>query len=359
MSTDSGVFHIIQPAVKTMLLSSIYLRISLRSLASFGCRLLAGLVAAVFVSSKVVWADTNTGSYAVDWQKSSADSAKWQRIPSEQEQYRNSVVGYGVSKRVVLVSVLTNGTITGAEEERCVFDPIFRRGAQLPNDFRGWSLRSESTEKYPLAHLRGTKVYYVLDKDAQTTDIRFESFELVANAYPNYFVGARVPKGGCGTLLMFTRPKVQSVPTPDGIKKYIAMLEREEPSLFLKAICSKRAAAVMRPAFDAELCKRVSGWQYLANKSKVRQFYAGKDWYLVRSYSAPHALILYKIDFVNDRLVPIPGFISVGDGEQYLALGYMMGVDLDGDGVNEMLVYQAGWEWSGYGYLKKTGESWK
>lgn len=279
---------------------------------------------------------------------------------ADEPQYRESVVGYGVNERTMSVSRNDGNSNKTTEEERCVFDPVFRRGAKIPEDYRGWSLSSKSAEKYPVPHLQSLKDYSVLDDKGGSTGIRYEHFEIVMNSYPNFFAGAPVPEKGCGIFLSLPQARVQKASVPVSMSIFSAMLEKQEPKLFLSAVCSAQAKDVMHPHFDPTLCERTKkNSNYLKNKSKVSQFYDGRDWYFVRSYQSPSALVLYRIDFKNEKLTPIPGFIGFGDGEKYLALGYALGVDLDGDGINEILVRQVGWEWSGFGYLKKDGETWK
>lgn len=281
-----------------------------------------------------------------------------QSLASDYEVYASSVIAYGVGVQKV-EGEARGGPKKTVVEERCVFSPMFQRGSRPPGDYRGWSISPDSTKKYPLSHLQKLKSYVVLNEGGLQTDIRYQSFDLVWNSYPNYFVGSPIPKQGCGALLLIadiTQPKSTGRVNSD---LFLSILEKQEKELVSSAICSDAARKVVSPRNSSLDCKSILESADFSKRSSVRLMFDGSDYYLVRSYAQPRSLFMFKMDFEHSRLVPLPAFVGLGDGEQYLYLEYFMSADLDGDGVSEVIVKKNGWEWSGFGYLRKEDGYWK
>lgn len=273
-----------------------------------------------------------------------------------QSDYAKSVVAYGIVKQKM--GIKKNKSKTLRYGNRCVFYPIFKRGAKLPSDYRGWSIRPDSAKKYPLSHLKNLSNYTILDNRAVVTQIKYTTVELTWNNYPNYFVGAPVPRGGCGALLIVNKKKQKKKGKDINIDKYIAILDKNEKSLVISAVCSKAALKVVYPRgmkLDCKMNKKIIS---LKDKSNARYFFDGVHHYLVRTYKQPRSLILFRIDTKKNELTAFPGFIGLGTGESYLHMEYFMYFDIDNDGLNELLVKQYGWEWKGFRYLKRESGYW-
>ena len=175
-----------------------------------------------------------------------------------------------------------------------------------------------------------------------------------------YFVGASVPKGGCGVLLAFNNKGKQKIFKKNlDIEKYVNYLDKNEKILLKRAVCSKRAKDVYYPRKEIFDCRNINILINKKFKTTVKYYFDGKNHYLIRSYKVPNSLILYKIDITKNTLIPIPTYIGAQGGEGYLYMEYLMPFDIDGDGVNDLIVSQYGSEWGGFSYLKMKSGYWK
>lgn len=240
---------------------------------------------------------------------------------------------------------------------RCVFHPLFLQD-------RRFSVM-EIVE-----HLNSLKSYKTYNANGKLTQIRFKAFTLEreTEGYELEYVTARMPNGGCGKYLI---PIVKNPPeaklskkkvfTNEKFSMFSDKLQRNEENLFKVALCSVKNHPKVYLEGNISLCSLAESIKK-SKRNRIYHFYDGKDSYLVRSYvGVLNALVLYKIK--DNDLIPMIGFASNKTEAELRYIDTIVGaIDLDADGINELILYfQSNWEpgMDYYDYIKLKNGVWQ
>lgn len=240
---------------------------------------------------------------------------------------------------------------------RCVFHPLFLQD-------RRFSVM-EIVE-----HLNSLKSYKTYNANGKLTQIRFKAFTLEreTEGYELEYVTARMPNGGCGKYLI---PIVKNPPeaklskkkvfTNEKFSMFSDKLQRNEENLFKMALCSVKNHPKVYLEGNISLCSLAESIKK-SKRNRIYHFYDGKDSYLVRSYvGVLNALVLYKIK--DNDLIPMIGFASNKTEAELRYIDTIVGaIDLDADGINELILYfQSNWEpgMDYYDYIKLKNGVWQ
>lgn len=250
------------------------------------------------------------------------------------------ILAYGVEKRKF--EELVPGTKDRLRwVEKCVFFPI------VDNRIKDSIYRWYSEWNFEVAAARATvqalqamKEYYVV-RENKLTPIRFGSFRVFSSEI-SHFATSDVPGDGCGEFLIFSKKQLLAASEPPYVEQHKATLKKNGKQLFI-------AAFQQLPAWVSAEERAAIGRHDLAltydksRKSRVGKFFDGKRWHLVRAYSATgsptvlNALVLFKTELANESLRPSLLFVSTGDGERWFYKEYAGALDVDGDGINEII----------------------
>lgn len=240
---------------------------------------------------------------------------------------------------------------------RCVFHPLFLQD-------RRFSVM-EIVE-----HLNSLKSYKTYNANGKLTQIRFKAFTLEreTEGYELEYVTARMPNGDCGKYLI---PIVKNPPeaklskkkvfTNEKFSMFSDKLQRNEENLFKMALCSVKNHPKVYLEGNISLCSLAESIKKI-KRNRIYHFYDGKDSYLVRSYvGVLNALVLYKIK--DNDLIPMIGFASNKTEAELRYIDTIVGaIDLDADGINELILYfQSNWEpgMDYYDYIKLKNGVWQ
>jgi hypothetical protein len=288
-----------------------------------------------FLTLITVWA------MAVVAQVSAAGSTDGQVYGISKQQFTEAVVGRPPGSYMV---------------EKCVLFPV---GQKAYHD------RNQATNAVnALAQLSS---YSVIDETGKPMDARFAAFQILFDDYPKYYAGSAVPKSGCGSALVTESLVKQNAKSPTLASKarYERLFQEQEQQFYVAAL--KTAPGWIPESVRNDL-KRVNLDVAFAKseKSPIRIFHDGHDWYIARSYivefftAVPiRTLILFKIDEPADTIRPQIVFLNTKIGEEANSRTFASVLDVDGDGQKEILVRESGVDRSVFSLLRRSGERWE
>lgn len=210
--------------------------------------------------------------------------------------------------------------------------------------------------------LSDLKRLVLIGKNGNLLNSSFSKFELAANDYPQFFAGSSATGSSCGNLLvgadktMITKQVTADIDRKSLDRKF-GTVEKE---MFVDAlrnqsfnsILAKKSVKYFSKAFDK------------SRKSDLNLFSNGQNWYFSRSYVVEFftnppisTLIFYKMDSVNKAFTPEVVFLNAGVGENAVYRNFSGVVDLDRDGVFEVLVRDSTLEYSLFSFLQLNKEN--
>lgn len=280
------------------------------------------------------------------------------------------ILAYGIEGRKF--EELVPGTINQRRTvARCVFFPIYNRKISESR----YPQQDEDAARATVSSLKSLTSYRVY-RSGKRLDIRYVDIRVSATDLPAFFATSAVPENGCGEVLISSERSVARVDEPTHLSSLRDYLLKNEEALFIKAL---RNSMTRLPGPQREDVRRheLAKTFRMSSKSEMRSFFDGKSWFLVRSYSIGvaerarvpswlNALVIFRSDKgsgFQSQLVHLDTKDG-RNGTEFVRLRFIAGVDLDGDGISEMLVQdlggQLGSRYPGrYSYLQQSNQAWQ
>ncbi len=254
---------------------------------------------------------------------------------------------------------------------RCVFFPISNRKSSESS----YPQQEEDVARTTVSLLKSLTSYRVY-RSGKRLDIRYADIRVSATDLPAFFATSAVPKNGCGEFLITSERSVAHVDEPTHLSTFREYLLKNEEALFINALRDSMNKLPSPQREDVRMHELAKTFR-MSGKSEIRPFFDGKSWFLVRSYSIGvaertgvpswlNALIIFRSDKGNGPQ-SILVHLDTKDGRngtEFVRLRFIAGVDLDGDGVSEMLVQDLGGQLGSrfpgrYSYLQRSNQTWQ